>query len=97
MRKLRRLHFADVAGIILAVMFTLAGIIALANPVDIIVFHPAGDSTGTPGQSVLEIFNPDRVRTYGAISLSFGLSLAAFLYWALRDDEEVRPRDKFRQ
>jgi hypothetical protein len=87
--KLRRLHFADTAGILLAVLLILAGLAALVRPDDVLVFHATGDMTGGSAGGVIERFDPERVRLYGAVALMLGIGLATFLVWALRSDDNT--------
>jgi hypothetical protein len=88
MVKLRRIHFADAAGIVLALLLIIVGLAALARPESMVIFHPAGDITGGSAGGVIEGFSPQRVRFYGSVALILGIGLSAFLVWALKTDED---------
>lgn len=83
--KLRRLHWADTAGIIIAGLLIVGGLISLLGPQQgMVVFHSAGDMTGAPIDGVREIVTPATVRFYGITALSLGVGLALFMWWALK-------------
>jgi hypothetical protein len=88
MLRLRRFHFADVAGIVLAILLIVVGFFALVSPHDMIIFHPTGDITGGPAGTIIEKMSPARVRFYGGTAVILGVGLGTFLFWALRGDDK---------
>ncbi len=86
--RLRRLHWADKAGVILAGLLIIGGLIALRDPQDMVIVHTTGDMRGGQGASVIEIARPATVRFYGITALSLGMGLAVFMVWALQTTDD---------
>ena len=87
--KFRRLHWADTAGITIAGLLIVGGLISLLGPrQSMVLFHPAGDMTGFPTDGIREIATPATIRFYGITALSLGLGLALFMWWALKTTDD---------
>jgi hypothetical protein len=85
MKKPRHLHWADAAGIIIAVLLIVAGLASVLRPQrELVFFHSSGDMNGNPIEGVREIATPETIRFYGIIALSLGCGLALFMWWALK-------------
>ena len=85
--RLRRLHSADTAGIIVAGLLIIGGIIALLGPQKMVIVHTTGDMVGAQG-NVIEIAGPATVRFYAITALSLGVGLAVFMLWALKTTDD---------
>ena len=85
--RLRRLHWADTAGIIIAGLLIIGSLIALLGPQDIIIFHATGDMSGQQS-GVLETTTPTTIRSYAIAALSLGVGLAVFMFWALKTTDD---------
>ena len=87
--RLRRLHWADTAGIVIAGLLIIGGLISLLGPhQNMVFFHSAGDMVGIPIDGVREIATPATIRFYGITALSLGVGLALFMWWALKTTDD---------
>src|SRR4029077_20960629 len=63
MRKLRRFQFAEIAGLVIALLFLVGGMIALVDSHELVLFRASNEFVGTPS-GIIEGLSPDATRYY---------------------------------
>jgi hypothetical protein len=86
MRKLRRFQFAEIAGLVIALLFLVGGMIALIDPHELVLFRASNDFVGTPS-GIIEGLSPDATRYYAIGALVVGTTILLLVLWPARRDD----------
>ena len=85
MAKQQRLHFVDFAGLVIATLLIVGGMLSVLDPRVMLIFHATNDFVGTPA-GLLEKASVDTVRFYGWIAVLSGALLAIYVVWSFRKE-----------
>jgi hypothetical protein len=77
---MRRLNGIELAGLVLAILFVVIGLVMISRPSDAIIFR--GSNRFFP--SSVEFVSKDKSRTYGALAVLLGAGVVGTIFYRRR-------------